>query len=249
MAIHNKIDWPVDRLSELVEQGLTHDQVAEILAQEVDPRISRKLVTKACRRYGVKTQRRGPRAAEGHPEWKGGRRYNKDGYVELYMPDHHTCVALNEVRRQAASGGWYRKDRYVLEHRLVMEQYIGRALLPTEVVHHRNGIKDDNRIENLELFDSNTRHLAETLAGQCPKWTRSGLMRIRAGQVLKWNPELRQRFSLQQIADGLVAIQKELELDAPPSKIEIGHYLSLRGTSLVQAFEKALGLPPQLTAA
>ncbi len=44
------------------------------------------------------------------------------------------------------------KGRYIFEHILVMEQVLGRKLEPDEHVHHRNGIKDDNAPENLELW-------------------------------------------------------------------------------------------------
>jgi hypothetical protein len=65
--------------------------------------------------------------------WKGGRRIIQ-GYIYLYIPEH-----------PAAQRG------VVQEHRLVMEENLGRYLKSDEVVHHLNGIKDDNRIENLQL--------------------------------------------------------------------------------------------------
>lgn len=66
----------------------------------------------------------------------GHKRLNKDGYVMVYVPNsphaHTNGVAF--------------------EHRLVMAEHLGRTLHKDETVHHKNGKRDDNRIENLELW-------------------------------------------------------------------------------------------------
>ncbi len=77
-----------------------------------------------------------------HPNWKGGKVKMGHDYIQIYNPTHPYANVKH----------------YVLEHRLVMEKHIGRILLPTEVVHHINGIVDDNRIENLMLFSNNAEH-------------------------------------------------------------------------------------------
>ena len=71
--------------------------------------------------------------------WKGGRIIRR-GYVWVWSPE--------DARRMRPET----KKLYVLEHRLVMGKILSRYLLPTEQVHHKNGIRDDNRPENLELW-------------------------------------------------------------------------------------------------
>lgn len=74
--------------------------------------------------------------AEKSPIWKGGKRKDGDGYTRIYLG----------------------RNSYSLEHRHVIEREIGRKLRPEEEVHHINGRRDDNRIENLMLFSSKSEH-------------------------------------------------------------------------------------------
>ena len=76
-----------------------------------------------------------------HGNWKGGRS-EVNGYIYLYKPEHHKST----------------QKGYVLEHILVVEEKLGRYLEPGEVVHHINGIKDDNCSENLIVCDNQSKH-------------------------------------------------------------------------------------------
>jgi len=83
--------------------------------------------------------------------WKGGRIKGHGGYIHIRKINHPFNV-----------------DGYVREHRLVMEKMIGRYLESYEQVHHINGIKDDNRPENLQLMVTNP-HLGRVVCPYCKK--------------------------------------------------------------------------------
>ena len=77
----------------------------------------------------------------GNPKWRGGSTI-ADGYVYIYKPEHPLAT----------------KHGYVAEHRLVMEQELGRLLTREEVVHHVDKNTRNNQIANLMLFPSEGKH-------------------------------------------------------------------------------------------
>ena len=77
----------------------------------------------------------------------------QNGYVRVYRPDHPF----------AHQRGW------ILEHRLVMEGILGRYLTSGETVHHRNGVRNDNRPENLEVVVTRGPHYGGVICPYCEK--------------------------------------------------------------------------------
>ncbi len=73
------------------------------------------------------------------PTW--GRRIDNNGYVQIYGWLPGASVSDRRSKRTVV----------IYEHRLVMERKLGRPLGRHEQVHHKNGIRTDNRLENLEL--------------------------------------------------------------------------------------------------
>lgn len=79
---------------------------------------------------------------ENHHNWKGGKIITSEGYIVVKSPNHPFCG----------------KRGYIYEHRLVMERKLGKYLKKSEVIHHINGNKLDNRINNLYLCKNHSEH-------------------------------------------------------------------------------------------
>lgn len=115
--------------------------------------------------------------------WKGGKLLTRFGYIEVKAyPDNPYYPMAN-------------RHGYIPEHRLVIAQHLGRCLAKWEVVHHKNGIKTDNHLENLELvlqaknvaYSLQTQTLVERV-GELEKQVR--LLKFQIKTLRQGNPEL-----------------------------------------------------------
>lgn len=118
-----------------------------------------------CYEKELRESRVGPASAN----WKGGKHYHPGGYVIVTNQDYP---------------GRKRNSR-AFEHRVVMTRHLGRPLHKGESVHHKNGVRDDNRIENLEL------------------WTKCQPTGKRVQDLVKWAKELLSTYEPEALNDSL----------------------------------------------
>lgn len=120
-----KLDVTIDvfKLHEIYDNGMTMQELEDTFG------ISRKVIGRLFKKHGLHIRTKSEnKIGELNGSFDGNPRYTKDGYIEIW----------NGSKR-------------ILEHRYIMEQYLNRKLNSDEVIHHINGIKDDNDINNLEL--------------------------------------------------------------------------------------------------
>lgn len=115
---------------------------------------SQSVISRVLREAGLDDKTRIP-VNDKHGKWKGGRTITGNGYVLIKIhPDHKFSSMKN-------------RSGYVLEHRLVMAEHLGRELTPSETVHHINGYKKDNRPENLQIMQGRHGNGTRLLCNKC----------------------------------------------------------------------------------
>jgi hypothetical protein len=121
-----------DAVLSLRDSRLSQAQIAQRVG------CSQPVVSRILRESGVATKRP-QEIGPGNGSWKGGRIKHPSGYMMVWVhPD--SLFASMRIR-----------TGYVMEHRYVMAQSLGRVLHRNETVHHINGDRTDNRLENLQL--------------------------------------------------------------------------------------------------
>lgn len=135
LSRYDKATW-----QEMYDEAQSVRELARRLGRDVAAvRYHLKRVGVATKRTGFKSPRTVPTpVGDQHYNWKGGVITHSSGYVLEYAPWHPAA--------KSAKG-------YVLQHRLVMERSLGRYLTRHELVHHKNEVKTDNRLENLEIMN------------------------------------------------------------------------------------------------
>jgi len=123
----------IETMRQLCDQGASQTAIAVALNS------SQNVISRVMREHGIEPNQIGHATGSKHGSWKGGRHINQGGYVEVLLDPSDPMAPMRN------------RMGYVAEHRLVVARRLGRPLKSNETVHHINGNKQDNRLENLQL--------------------------------------------------------------------------------------------------
>jgi len=138
--------------------------------------------SKKGREYSEEHKRKSSLSFRGNknPNWQGGK-YNCHGYncIPIYPEDPFYNMSNGKGS--------------ILEHRLIMAQHLGRRLLKIEHVHHKNGVRNDNRIENLELISPKNHAIYKSMCSHCELRTE---IRLLKWQVKELTQQLQEKMRI-----------------------------------------------------
>lgn len=121
----------IETIKKLAAEGVSQIKISLQVGR------SQPLISRVVRKYEIPTKRGMKGVA--HSMWKGGRWSTPDGYVRVWVDSDDLLACMRD------------KSGYILEHRLVMARSLGRPLDEHETVHHIDGNRTNNAIENLQL--------------------------------------------------------------------------------------------------
>lgn len=144
-SLLTKIGMTNEEFEKVLYQKYVVDEISQIkIAKEFN--VSLAIIKKYLDRYNIPTRNhkdsnKVSNSGEKNHKWNGGIYCLTSGYTRIYVTVHPSLNAPG----------------YIYEHRNVVEEHLGRYLEKDEHVHHLNGIKSDNRLENLQVM-SNSEH-------------------------------------------------------------------------------------------
>lgn len=112
--------------------------------------------------------------------WRGGKHFDGNGYVFIWVDKDNFFYPMISSSKKCKCGG------YVMEHRLVVAQSLGRCINPWEIVHHKNRIRNDNKIANLQLVSDDEHKQLTLMENRIRKLEATTIEQAKEIRLLKW---------------------------------------------------------------
>ena len=153
------------RHSEETRKKMSEAHKGKIFSEEHKKKLSEAQIGKIL---SEKTRKKLSEAkiGEKHPRWKGKRLVSKEGYIHIFCKNHPYANVSRRVK----------------EERLIMEEHLDRYLRSEEIIHHKNGDKQDNHLENLQIVSSSEHSRLHTIGKHHSEQTRQKMRESHIGK-------------------------------------------------------------------